>query len=80
MTAQPILDLIAGDCWARCQLHSGIKDVSVASKPLISLTIMGVVLIGLLGLPELDVRLLNDRWADSGPDCGRLLGTKPASG
>ena len=37
-TTAPILNLIAGDCWARRQLRSGIKDVSVASKPRKSLS------------------------------------------
>jgi len=37
-TTAPILDLIAGDCWARRQLRNGIKDVSVASKPRKSLS------------------------------------------
>jgi len=77
--AGPILDLIAGDCWARRQLRSGIKDLSVASKLMISLTLVGVVFIGTLALPELDVRFLHDRWADSGSDCGRSLGSMPAS-
>jgi len=31
-TTAPMLDLIAGGCWARRQLHSGIKNVFVASK------------------------------------------------
>jgi len=31
-TTAPILNLIAGGCWARRQLCNGIKDVSVASK------------------------------------------------
>jgi len=30
--AGPILDLIAGGCWARRQLRSGIRYVSIASK------------------------------------------------
>ena len=38
ITAGPILDLIAEDCWARGQLHSGIRYVSVASKPMNSLS------------------------------------------
>ena len=29
--------LIAGGCWAQCQLHAGIRYVSVASKLRISL-------------------------------------------
>jgi len=37
-TTAPILNLIAGDCWARRQLRSAIKDVSVASKPRKSLS------------------------------------------
>ena len=32
-TTAPILDLIAGDCWARRQLRNGIWYVPVASKP-----------------------------------------------
>jgi len=31
-TTAPILNLIAGDCWSRCQLHNSIMDVSVASE------------------------------------------------
>jgi len=37
-TTAPILNLIAGDCWARRQLRSAIKDVSVASEPRKSLS------------------------------------------
>jgi len=77
--AGPILDLIAGGCWARCQLRSGIKDVSVTSTPMKSLTLVGVVFIGTLAIPEPDVRFLHNRWADSGPDCGRLLALRPAT-
>jgi len=78
-TTAPILDLIAEDYWARRQLHSGIKNVSVASKLRKSLTLMRVVFIDTLALPELDVRFLHDHWAHSGSDCGRLLGSTPAS-
>jgi len=78
-TTAPILDLIAGDCWARCQLRSGIKGVSVASELRKSLTLMRVVFIDTLALRELNVRFLHDHWADSGSDCGRLLGSTPAS-
>jgi len=45
-TTALILDLIARDCWARRQLHRGIKDVSVTSKLMKSLTLVGVVFIG----------------------------------
>jgi len=79
-TTAPILDLIAGGGWARHQLGSAIKDISVASEPMKSLTIMGVVFIGsTLALPELDGRFLHDHWADSGSDCGRLLASTPPS-
>jgi len=78
-TTAPILNLIRGDCWARRQLRSGIKEVSVASKPMISLTLVGVVFIGTRALPELYVRFLHNRLADSGSDCGRMLGSMPAS-
>jgi len=37
-TTAPILNPIAGDCWARRQLRSGIKGVSLASKPRKSLS------------------------------------------
>jgi len=80
ITAGPILDLIAEGCWARRQLRRGIKDVSVASEPMKSLTIMvGVVCRGPLALPELDVRFLNNHWANSGSDCRKLLGSMPAT-
>jgi len=78
-TTGPILDQIAGDCWSRRQLRSGIKDMSVASKPMKSLTLVGVVFIGTLALPELDVRFLHNRSADPGSDCGGLLGSTPAT-
>ena len=78
-TTAPILNPIAGDRWARRQLCSGIKDVSVASELRKSLTLVRVVFIDTRALPELDVRFLHDHWADSGSDCGRLLGSTPAS-
>ena len=37
-TAGRILNIFAGGCWARCQLPNGIRYVSVASKPRISLS------------------------------------------
>jgi len=78
-TTAPILNPIAGDRWAQRQLRSGIKDVSVASELRKSLTLVRVVFIDTLALPELDVRFLHDHWADSGSDCARLLGLTPAS-
>ena len=78
-TAGPILDLIAGGCWARRQLRSGIKDVSVTSELRKSLTLVGVVFIGTLAIPELDGRFLHGRWTNPESDCGRLLGSTPAT-
>ena len=49
-TTGPILDLIAGDRWAGGQLRSGIKDVSVASKLMKSLTLVRVARVGEAGL------------------------------
>jgi len=78
-TTAPILDLIAGDCRAWRQLRSGIKDISVASEPMKSLTIMvGVIFRGPLALPALDVRFLHNHSSDPRSDCGRLLASKPA--
>jgi len=77
--AGPILDLIAGDRWARRQLRSGIKDVSVASELMKSLTLVRVVFIGTLAIPELDGRFLHKRLTDSRSDCGRLLVLTPAT-
>jgi len=46
--------LFAGDCWARRQLRGSIRYVSVALKPRKSLTLVGVVFIDTLAIPELD--------------------------
>jgi len=78
-TASPILDLIAGDCWVRRQLRRGIKDISVASKLMKSLTLVGVVFIGTLAIPELDGRSLHNQCSDPGSDCRRSLGSTPAT-
>jgi len=78
-TTAPILNLIAGDCWARCQLRSGIKDVSVSSKLRRSLTFVRVVFIDTLAIPELDGRFLYNHCSDPESDCGRLLGSTPAT-
>jgi len=80
-TTSPIRDLIAGDCWARRQLRSGIKDVSVASelRNLKSLTIVRVVFIDTLASSELDGRFLYNHRSDPESDCGRLLGWRPAT-
>jgi len=43
ITAGPILDPIAEDCWARRRLRGGIRYVSVASKPMNPPTLLRVV-------------------------------------
>jgi len=53
-TTAPMLNLIAGGCWARRQLPRGIRDVSVTSRPKRSLTLGEVVFKGTLAIPELD--------------------------
>jgi len=77
-TTAPILNLIAGECWARRQLRSGIKDVSVASKLRKSLTLVRVVFIDTLAITELDGRFLHNHCSDPESDCWRLLGSTPA--
>jgi len=77
-TTSPILDLIAGDRWARCPLRRGIKDISVASELMKSLTLVGVVFIGILAIPELNGRFLHDQCSDPRSDCRRSLGSTPA--
>ena len=75
----PILDLIKGGCWARCQLRRGIKDVSVASRLWKSLTLVRVVFMDTLAIPEHNDRFLYNHHSESGSVCGRLLGTTPAT-
>jgi len=76
ITAAPILDLIAEGCWARRQLRGGIRYVSVASKLMNPPTLLRVVF---LQVPELEGGFLHNHWADSGSDCGGLLGSMPAT-
>jgi len=77
-TRGPILDLITGDCWAQCQLRSGIKDISLISKLRKSLTIVIVDFIDTLAIPELDGRFLQTYCSNPESDYGRLLGSIPA--
>jgi len=78
-STRPILDLIAGGCWAQCQLRSSISDVSVASKPMKLLPLVGVVFIGTLAIPELDGRFLHNRGTNPESDHVRLSGSTPAT-
>jgi len=75
----PILNLIAGDRWARRQLCGSINNVSVPSRLMKSLTLVGVAFIDSLALLELNVRRLHNHTSDPGPDYGRLLGSTPAA-
>ena len=78
-TSALILNLIAGDCWARRELRSGIKNVSVASRFRKSLTLVRVVFIDTLAIPELDGRSLHNHCSNPESDCRRLLGLTPAT-
>jgi len=73
-TTAPILDLIAGYCRAQRQLRSGIKNVSVASKLRKSRTLVRVVFIDTLAIPELDGRFLHNHCSDPGSDSGGIVG------
>jgi len=75
ITAGPILDPIAGDCWARRQLRGGIEYISVASELVNPPTLLRAVF---LQVSELDGGFLHNCRADSGSDCGELLGLTPA--
>ena len=44
-----------------------------------SLTLVWVVFIGTLAIPELDGRFLHSRGTDLGSDCGRFFGSTPAT-
>jgi len=77
-TTTLILNLIAGDCWARRRLRNGIRYVPVTSKPMKSLSsVQGVSYQA--GDILLDGRLLHNRWTDFAALCGRLLGSMPAT-
>jgi len=78
-TTAPILEPIAAECWAQRQLHCDIMDVSVASKLMKSLTLVGVVFIETLEIAELDGIYLHNHCSDPGTDGGRLLGSTPAT-
>jgi len=78
-TTAPIQNPITGDYWARCQLRSGIKDLSVASKPRKSLTFVKVVFIDTLAIQELDGRFLHNHCPNPESDCRRSLGSTPAT-
>jgi len=77
-TAALIQSPIAGGCWAQRQLRSRIKDVSVASKLRKSQTLVRVVFIDTLAIPELDGRFLHNHFSNPESDSGRLLGSMPA--
>jgi len=51
----------------------------VASKLRKSLTLMRIVFIDTLAIPELDGRFLHNHCSDPGSNCGRSLGSMPAT-
>jgi len=71
------LNLVAGDCWARRQLPSGIKDISVVSRLSKSLTLVRVLFIYTLAIPQLDGRSLHNHSLDPQSDCERLVASTP---
>ena len=56
-----------------------IKDISVASKPRKSVTLVRVVFIDTLVIHELDDRFLYNHCSDPRSNCERLLGSTPAT-
>jgi len=56
-TTAPILNPFAGDCWARRQLPNGIRYISVASKPMQSLSsvqgVSGIKLVILYSIADI---------------------------
>jgi len=64
ITAVPILEPIAGDCWARCQPRGGIRYVSVVSRLMNPPTLLRVV--------SLQARWLNS-MADPSTTAGPIL-------
>jgi len=64
ITALLILELIAGECWAQCQLRGGIRYVSVASRLMNPPTLLRVV--------SLQARWLNS-IADPSTTAGPIL-------
>ena len=77
-TVRGIPILFAGGCWARRQLHAGIRYVPVTSKLMKLLSSIEVVL-GSPGEILLDSRFLHNHCRYSNSDCGRLLGSTSAS-
>jgi len=71
----PILNLIAGGCWAQRQLRSGIKDVSVVLRLWKSLTLVRAFFIYTLAIQDLNGRLHYNHCSDPASDCQRLLGS-----
>ena len=74
--ARPNPDLIAGGGWARSQLRKGIKNLSLASELMKSLTLVTVVFIATLTIPALYRRSLHNQSSDPESDCGVLFISK----
>jgi len=69
------------DCGSDCGRLLGWMPASQSCKIYPSANFIDEVtgLNGVLAIPEPDGRSLHDRGADSGSNCGRLLGSMPAS-
>jgi len=78
-TTALILNQITEGCWSRGQLRSGLKDVSLASKLRISLTLVRVVFLDTVVITELDAIFLLHRSTDIAPLCAWWLGSMPAT-
>jgi len=77
-TTRRIQILFAGRCWARRQLHAGIRYVPVALKLRKSLSCVEGVLGSSPGGILLDGRLLHHHLTDSNSVCWTLFGSTPA--
>ena len=71
--------LFVAGCWAWCQLLNGIRSIPVPSKLRNLLTLVWVVFIGTLPIPESNGRFRHADWTNPESDCGRVLGSMPAS-
>jgi len=78
-TAGPILDLLTGGCWTRCQLHCGIRYFPVASTTRFVLASVEGRHTSYPGGILLDSRFLHTGQTDFNSECGRLLGWSPAT-
>jgi len=77
-SGQDVMLFVEG-CWARCEPRNCIRDVPVASKLRTPLTLVSIVFRGTMAIPELNGRFLHNDLTNPESDCGRWLGSIPAS-